>query len=1105
MSIIKLIFKSIAYHWRSLLAVGLGVVIGTAVLTGAFIVGDSIRNSLKQITFNKLGKVQYAMEVRGRFFRSEIEQELSEKLGTDAAALLQLKGMCLKDGGNEQANNVQVFCISPAFWSFSQEPPENIQLAEDEACINEILAQKLNISVGEDIIVRIQKTGLLPSDAPFSNIHLDNLVVLRFTVKEILQAEQMGHFSLRITQTTLPSLFLSLPFVQEKLTLEGKANTLLIAGRQDITLSLEEVQSVLKDVWTLEDAGIHLRKVPSSGSVDLISDEVFIKKRVYEILKEDSEKTGSDIKGIFTYFVNEFSSPGGSAPYSFVSTHNVLPLSPEMEDDEIIINDWLAGDLMVFAGDTIQLSYYRLDENNKLIEETKPFVVRTIIPLEDREEFRLLVPSFPGLSEVSNCRDWKPGVSIDLKKIRKRDEEYWNEYRGTPKAFVTLKTAQSLWANLYGSYTSIRFPDEEENIKKVEAILLNELTPQEMGLVFRDMYEEGLKAANQAVDFGQLFIGLSFFLIASSFILVNLLFVFYFEQRKKETAILKALGYPDKTVFYLFLAESTLLIVVCTATGLLAGIGYNHLLLLGLKTLWQDVVGTPELHLYINPASLLTACLSCAFIAFITIFITLRKQMKRDIVPLMVSSFLNFFPQDGPKRIKNLKANAAVVLLLLLAVLSIFYFQGKLPHEIKILLFFLAGVLLLLFFIFLFRFILILSGSTGKLEKGSLLLFGLRNASRRVGRSLAVIGLMACGIFLVSSVGLNQKDVGLGAGENSSGTGGYDLYCETSIPLQEKSDEFKNLQDETALEASGFVFFKLFEGDEASCLNLNYVERPPLLGFDPVSFSSRKSFSFATVLDELEGEDVWLALDREIDENIIPGIADQTAITWGLGKSVGDTIEFLDQEGNEFKIKLIAGLENSVFQGNILISEKLFRKRFPNIGGYHIFLVDTNQKEKESIKQFLTASFRDYGLTVTSTVNRLNDFYTVERTYLSVFLLLGGLGLVLGTAGLAVVVRRNMTERQSETAILKVLGFSKRFLTGMFLSEHLFLLTAGIVSGLSSSFAAVLPVLQAPLTKIPLGFLFSLVLLILLLGLAWIYFSVKMVLKREPLPVLRLE
>ena len=93
--------------------------------------------------------------------------------------------------------------------------------------------------------------------------------------------------------------------------------------------------------------------------------------------------------------------------------------------------------------------------------------------------------------------------------------------------------------------------------------------------------------------------------------------------------------------------------------------------------------------------------------------------------------------------------------------------------------------------------------------------------------------------------------------------------------------------------------------------------------------------------------------------------------------------------------------------------------------------------------------------------DRLARFNQVQNTYLSIFLALGGLGLILGSAGLAVIVARNVLDRRAELALLKTTGFKDRSIQWLVLSEHWLLLLAGTLIGLVSAAIAVLPSLSS--------------------------------------------
>jgi putative ABC transport system permease protein len=75
MTFARLLALNLRYHWRGNLAVFLGIALGTAVLTGALFVGDSLRGSLRALTLDQLGWVEHAL-VPGRFFRHELVEQL---------------------------------------------------------------------------------------------------------------------------------------------------------------------------------------------------------------------------------------------------------------------------------------------------------------------------------------------------------------------------------------------------------------------------------------------------------------------------------------------------------------------------------------------------------------------------------------------------------------------------------------------------------------------------------------------------------------------------------------------------------------------------------------------------------------------------------------------------------------------------------------------------------------------------------------------------------------------------------------------------------------------------------------------------------------------
>jgi ABC-type antimicrobial peptide transport system permease subunit len=286
---------------------------------------------------------------------------------------------------------------------------------------------------------------------------------------------------------------------------------------------------------------------------------------------------------------------------------------------------------------------------------------------------------------------------------------------------------------------------------------------------------------------------------------------------------------------------------------------------------------------------------------------------------------------------------------------------------------------------------------------------------------------------------------------------------------------------------------------------LNQVRTPRILALAPQEFAERAAFSFVDHPPLPAGENPWQLLEAQAEPGVIPAVVDQTVLTWGLHKSIGDTLTYTDERGGEFELQLVASLENSVFQGSVLISERNFIERFPSSSGHGVFLVDAPAPAAEGLSETLRRALRDYGLELQPAARRLGEFNKVQNTYLSIFLMLGGLGLVLGSFGMGLVVSRNVLERRGELALLQAVGFGRPMVKRILLSEHLLLVGYGLASGLVAAGIAVLPVVLHMGIPLPLTFLGILITAVAANGFLWIYLSIVVATRGNLLPALRNE
>ena len=206
-------------------------------------------------------------------------------------------------------------------------------------------------------------------------------------------------------------------------------------------------------------------------------------------------------------------------------------------------------------------------------------------------------------------------------------------------------------------------------------------------------------------------------------------------------------------------------------------------------------------------------------------------------------------------------------------------------------------------------------------------------------------------------------------------------------------------------------------GDDASCLNLYQPRTPKIIAPTP-DFLTANRFVFQNSLatNKEEKENPWLLLNREFPDGAVPVIADANSMTYVLHLKLGDDL-VLQQGATPLHLRFVAALADSIFQSEVLMAEKNFLRLFPEQEGYRFFLIDTPRSpavQATAIAAVLEDRLADYGFDVQATSERLANFHRVENTYLSTFQMLGGLGLLLGTLGMAAVLLRNVFERRRE-------------------------------------------------------------------------------------------
>jgi hypothetical protein len=380
-------------------------------------------------------------------------------------------------------------------------------------------------------------------------------------------------------------------------------------------------------------------------------------------------------------------------------------------------------------------------------------------------------------------------------------------------------------------------------------------------------------------------------------------------------------------------------------------------------------------------------------------------------------------------------------------------------------------------------------GSRSFASVGSRITLGLRSASYRPGRSVLCIALIASATFLIVARDAFRRT------DAAAGTGGYPLMAESVLPLIHDPNtpagrEALNLPQLPGVE---FVTFRLKPGDDASCLNL-YQPRNPRILAPPRAFLRNAHFEFEDAVEKTPNP--WLLLEKPLPGGTVPAIGDANSLAYSLHLKPGEDFTL-----NGTKFRIVAALRDSIFQGELLISETNFLHLFPEAEGFRFFLM----KGAADTPGTLESALSDYGFDAQPSEARLANFHKVENTYLSTFRSLGALGLVLGTIGLGAILLRNVLERRRELALLRAVGYQPADLTAMVLAENLLLLLAGLATGTICALVAIAPVLTQRGGHLPVWSLALLLAAILATGTAASLAATKAALRSPLLAALRSE
>ena len=929
-------------YYKLIMAATLAMV---AVITGSLMVGESVRHTLVQRVMERLGATETMAFSKNSFFEEKLAQ--ADVFEENARPVL-LSGGFLSDAKRY---------IPVTVWGVDSK-----NIPEGGMLINRTLAEELGVREnfppqGVEFVLRLPATGLAPSGSLFVTDSYTTSVRLPFA--GILDKKDGGNLNLKNEQMIPCNVFVN----RREL-----ASTLKVDGKINLILSERYIQpDDFAKAWSPALSGI--KTAEKKGFTEITSDRIFLQSELAETILRNNPAANR----LFSYLANSVASATEAVPYSFVTAVDYFQ-GKKLENNHIILSDYAARRLHAQLGDSIQLTFFVSGDLKTLREDSIGGRVSGIVSVNELLADKTLSADFPGLSDVESCTDWDSDLPIDMGRITKEDEEYWDKYRSAPKAIVAYSAVAQKWSNAYGCATALRIPGKAD---------MSGLHPSMTGIQLTHPKETGLNAAKSGVDFASLFLALGIFIIFSAALLLLVPLSEMFFRRKEEFSTLSALGFSKKRIVRLLWEESFVSVAGASLAGVAAGLCYTALILLLLNTLWNGAVHTGGFVFFSSAGALTGGLISGAAIALILLRVAIVRAVRKAGKPL------RFKIKGKPKS-------------------TVFGFRA--------------------------------------------IVWANLYANRK--RAWLSFATLTSGVLVVFSAGLNRRGFADSA-QRQSGTGGYSLWCETAVPVfhsmaspegREKL-ALKDLPDDAEV-----LQLLRYSADDASCLNLNRVALPTVLGVDMKELKkSRLKIRQSIYPDEVSVFDACCTAG----DSVYPVLVDETVLLWGLQMKLGDVLRYESGRGKTVHLRLAASLQNSIFQGNLLMDKTLFSEIWGEVTGSEVAIFRLREQAEKAAAQLLSQALSEYGVRIAPTARRLKEFNSVTDTYLTIFFVLGGLGLLIGLAGFAIVVRKDLASRVEQIRLYRLLGFPDTKIIRLLTAENRIVPASATIAGFLASLAVV--------------------------------------------------
>lgn len=1011
--------RSLRWHWRLHAATIIALAVAVATLSGAVIIGWSLQRSLLERLLSRLGGIDQALVLN-----APASQGLAHRLGGTSA--LELPGVAInEEAGQAAAVPVRIWAISPPGPNQWDMP----KMVADEVTINSALASDCGVRVGDSIVLTADTSPLRPEMGLFTFRRPGDLrQTLRLRIRAIVEPGTWGDFALGQSQATARNAFVAMDAIAG-----GAPNRI-------VGVSV----AVRADQLSLDDLGLRIRR---AGDMRLLQ------TRTVAFTDRQLARIAPGGRTLAVHIAQTIRCASGVVSYGVIASDSAAQLAP----DAVVLNDEVAKDLGAKVGDQVELNMILSRPDGSTGTQSLSLKVARIDPIGAGLFVPEVTTEIAGMTTAQRLNDWHAPFPVDMSKISPADERYWDQHRATPKAIIADSVMQQLWSasGFEGdrAVTSIVL-DESASPDKVIALGVS-ADPQWQGV---DLRRQALTAGQGSSDFAGLFVAMSFFMVAGAILAAIGIARTALESRLTELGLAEALGLDRWQWHRWLMLEQMVVVVPAALLGIVLGVLYA-VVMLGLfgrlsKSVWEMPPILLDVRWPIIPAGLLIAVL-----VLVVSWWQVRRELRRPVRELL-GSVQELPAYSGPRHAG--KWRGAVGLLTACAAVAMA--RGGVLNVGAAYFLASAGMLLASW------------GALARIASGRIpgkprrisLIFHVALAQPR--RMMLTFAIFAVATLVLSSVALYRTGaVGADITDKNGAGGGFALRLtmpgENRIDLS-SAQGLGRMGMAGPLPASVHLYpLAMSGGTEGGCLNLARPAEMQVLGVSQ-AFAARGAFDVRT---DRSGGNPWSLLDEA--GPVVPVFGDEETMQWIEQRHLGDEFD-TPIGGRPTRVRLAGAVRGGMFSGQLLMSEANFRRLMPERSGYGMYLIECSPADLPAVRDYLKPLLQD-GALLESTDRIIARVASVQQLYMTMFLVLGSLGLLLGGAGVMSVVVRDATQRRSELALMQASGLSNGRIAGVFSLGHLLPVVAGLAAGCISActgyLATGLPMQLMMATVIPLA------------------------------------